>query len=246
MKFFKYSKIKLEKNGLPFKIFLKKLKNTIFEKNHYNLLYIFNLDLSLPVEQDLSYLRSFSTQKEMELVSSKSPYLNKYLLKNKMLNYTLKDGKKLISYKIYNDSFNLFFSFFENYNEELNSNYTLYKTYYDYSIKNKISFSEPLFVVYNLISFLQPSFIISFKKIIKKKKTKNQPKEVIVNYIKPGSRFYFCLKSIFRFSKTFVFKKKYESLSYTLLNLFLLNKNSIMYKKKINAYEKLIKLKKSK
>lgn len=246
MKFFKKSKIDIINKDKNKENFLEKFKEYFLERKNFNLFYVSNNSLTFYNEDFIIEKLYYANKYELMTYSSNIPLINKNIFKNKIINYTLYRGQKLTSYKIYNDTFKLFFSFFNNFNSELKLNYDLYETYYEYSLKNPIIFFEPIFIYHNLISFLQPSFIISLKKHLKTKKNKKQAKEIVVSYIKPNSRFYFCLKSIIRFSKTFGFKKCHENIAYSLLNLFLLNKNSIMYKKKILAYERLIKLRKTK
>lgn len=226
--------------------FVLKLDDYIFNQKNFTLFNLNNFEKNFFNEDFLTEKQFFLKQFGLSEQYSTNPNINKNILRNKVINYSLEKGKKLTSYKIFNNTFQLFYSFFDKFNDELNNSYELYSTYYKYSIKNKTIFFEPMFIYYNLISFLQPSFIISFKKTLKTKKNNKKAKEVIINYIKPKSRFFFCLKSIIKFSKTFSFNKCNQNIAYTLLNLFLLNKNSSIYKKKIIAYEKLIKLKKTK
>lgn len=226
--------------------FFTKLDNYILNQKNMIVFNINNFEKNFFNEDLLTEKNFFFKKFILSEQASNEPIFNKNILRNKVINYSLEKGKKLTAYKIFNDSFKLFFSFFYNFSEDLNNTYELYDTYYKYSLKNKTIFFEPMFIYYNLISFLQPSFIISFKKTLKTKKNSKKAKEIVINYIKPQSRFFFCLKSIIKFSKTFGFNKCNQNIAYTLINLFLLNKNSTIYKKKILAYEKLIKLKKSK
>lgn len=193
-----------------------------------------------------SYIYWLQKKNERNVYESKDFFKNKNIFLNKLVNYTLEKGKKLTSYRIFISYFNLFFSFFEKYNQELNETYRLYDMYYNYAHENKSLFFNPLFPYYNILKFLEPSFIMSFKKPKKSKRKIKKAKELKIDYIKPTRRLFICLKSIMVFSKSFSFAKKHQNLCYSLLNIFLSNKNSLLYKRKILTYEKLLKMKKKK
>jgi len=190
----------------------------------------------------------YQSQKKTELNAhaSKDFFTNHNIFLNKLVNYVLVQGKKLTSYRIFVSYFNLFFSFFEKYNQDLAENYKLYDMYYKYAQENRALFFNPMFPYYNVIKFLEPSFIMSFKKPKKSKRKVTKAKELKIDYIKPSRRLFICLKSMMIFSKSFSFSKKHQNLCYSLLNIFLSNKNSLLYKRKILTYEKLLKLKKKK
>lgn len=193
-----------------------------------------------------SYVYWLQKRNERSLTASKDFFKNKNIFLNKLVNYTLQEGKKLTSYRIFNLYFNLFFSFFEKFNSDLSENYKLYDMYYKYAQENRSLFFNPMFPYYNVLKFLEPSFIMSFKKPKKSKRKLKKAKELKIDYIKPKRRLFICLKSIMVFSKSFSYVKKHQNLCYSLLNIFLSNKNSVLYKRKILTYEKLLKMKKKK
>lgn len=246
MKFFKKSKFDILNLDRNKEKFLWKLTNYVFLQKPNLLFYVNTSQITFYNEEHLTVIKNQIDTYEVVLQSSKEPLVNKNIFKNKIVNYIMEKGKKQKAYKIYNNAFKLFFNFFKNYNIELASTYNLYETYYNYAQKNQFIFFEPIFIYTNLVSFLQPSFTIAFKKTLKTKKNTKKPKEVIINYIKPNSRFYFCVKSIQRLTKSYEFNTFSEKIAFTILNLFLSNKNSHMYKKKITSYQKLIKLRKTK
>lgn len=246
MKFFKRSLDNLflyddEYDTTPIELY-----NYLCKYNQYTYLGITSAEENLSNEREMIIKNKLIHKNRIENKKSLDIYTNKYICRSKVTNYLMIKGKKLTAYKLYNNTFKLFYFFFEKFNNELNINYDLYNTYFKFSHKNKHTFFEPVFIFRNLVNLLQPSYIISFKKTIKKKKSKKLNKEIIINYIRPLSRINFALKSVIRFSKSFMFEKKYENVAYTLIYLFLSNKNSSLYKKKVVAYERLIKLKKVK
>ena len=246
MKYFKKSKYIIIENSKTLENFTQNFIDLQFKQYNTGLEVINNSRKKFFSEERLEPIFLKEKEQKVFLNSSQNPLINKNIFKTKIINYLTIKGKKQTAYRIYNNTFKLFFSFFETYNQELSENYPLYNTYYQYSLKNKLIFYEPLFIFYNLVSFLQPSFVLTVKKILKKKKQSKKPKELIINYIKPQSRFYFCVKSIVKYSKSFLFNKIEQKMSFSLLNLFLQNKNSFLYKKKLTAYNRIIKLRKIK
>lgn len=242
-------------NSLP-KVFLKEFSEEFLSKQYWTFfsshnLYTFNfLEKS---EENFTNQRNFKKYKDIYYKTSiytqnsKDIFINKNYCRNKIINFLMEKGKKITAYNLYNDSFTIFFFFFQKYNKDLSQMYELYKVYYDFSKKNSEIFFDPVFIFRNLTDFLKPSYMLALKKNIKKKTSKKHiKKDLIIRYIKPENRINVALRAIMKFTKSFNFDKKSENVAYALIYLFLSNKNSSLYKKKILSYEKLIKAKKSK
>jgi hypothetical protein len=115
--------------------------------------------------------------------------------------------------------------------------------YYKFAQNNKSIFFSPNFIYNNIVGFLEPTFILTLSR---KKRNKKLLKQLNVSYIKPNKRINFCIRLINVFSKSFKYRKSSDSKCYALINTFLSNKNSILYKKKIYTYSRLLQVKKLK
>jgi len=156
-----------------------------------------------------------------------------------------KKGNKLKAYKIIRSCFYVFFSFFESFNSELVDTYPLYKLYYKYALNNTSIFYNPLFIFKNIFALLESSFTISVKKIKKRrKKIEHKSKEITIAYIIPERRIHFVLRCILLFSRTYGYDVASLKVGYSILHNFLSSKNSILFKKKLSTFDKLLKLRK--
>lgn len=187
--------------------------------------------------------KSIYLSKEINVFKNRDLLGNTNVLMNKLICYCMVRGLKLKAYNTYNIYINIFFSFFREYNRELALNYNLYPLYYEYAHKHKQKFFSPVFVYDDIASFLEPTFILTVKKI--KKKKKKMVKEYTITYLKSSKRLPFCLKLVNLYSKSYKYKDVALSKCYGLLNTFLNNRNSELYKKKVYAYTKLLNQKKT-
>jgi hypothetical protein len=209
----------------------------MFSKDFYE-----SFDSSYFIEQGV-LTKNLSFLMEKKSFTNKNILVNNNILANKLICYSLYRGLKLKAYNYYNNYMSLFFSFFRDFNKDMNEVYPLYSMYFEYAQNNKSIFFSPIFVYNNIVGFLEPTFVLT---VAKKKKKRKLIKQLNVSYIKPSKRILFCVRLLNVFSKSFKFRTSSDSKCFSLINTFLSNRNSILYKKKIYTYNKLLQIKKIK
>ena len=182
---------------------------------------------------------------ESRRYSSDEMFKNPDVLNRMFLNYFLKCGQKLTSYKLYKQGRSAFYSLFDDFNVELSENYPLYELYFNYSKKNLLKFQNINFIIKNIMLILEAAFTVKIVTInVRRKKVNTPTKTISINYITPHKRLQLVVRAIAIFSKSFSFEKSSNQLAFGILNTFLSNKNSTLFQKKVFSYNKLIHLKK--
>lgn len=213
------------------------LKKSLPSKEFYQ-----NLDSSDFIEQG-DVIKNINILNEKINFLNKNILVNNNILSNKLICYSLKCGLKLKAYNYYTDYMSLFFSFFRDFDKDMSENYPLYSMYFEYAQSNKSIFFSSTFIYNNIVGFLEPTFVLT---VSKKKKKKKLLKQLNISYVKPSKRIIFCIRLLNVFSKSFKFRTSSDSKCFSLVNTFLSNRNSILYKKKIYTYNKLLQVKKIK
>lgn len=182
---------------------------------------------------------------ESRRYSTDEMFKNPDVLNRMFLNYFLKRGQRLTSYKLYKQGRLAFYSLFENFNPELNDNYPLYELYFNYAKKNLLKFQNINFIIKNIMLILEAAFTVKITIVnVRRKKVNTPTKTISINYITPHKRLQLVIRALAIFSKSFSFEKSSNQLAFGILNTFLSNKNSTLYQKKVFSYNKLLHLKK--
>jgi hypothetical protein len=172
-------------------------------------------------------------------------FRNPDVLTRSFINYFMKKGHKLTSYKLYKEGRASFCSLFRTYNAELQETYPLYELYYTYAKKNFINFNDINFIIKNVMLILEAAFTAKITIVnVRRKKVNTPTKNISINYITPHKRLQLVIRAIAIFSKSFSFENSSDQLAFGILNTFLSHKNSVIYQKKVFSYNKLIHLKK--
>lgn len=179
-------------------------------------------------------------------VIKKDLKFNEGKLTNKLVNYCLLKGKKLLAYNIFKNSFCVFFTFFEHFNSELLENYPLYKLFCKHAVDHPTLFFNSHYILYSIINLLESVFVIKIKKVKQSSKVNKIQKEIFIGYIPPHKRNTYSLKLFKTFCFSFSYEKAFLKLTYGILSTFLSHKNSVLYKKKMSVYNRLLTLRKIK
>ena len=246
MKFFKKSAINFFKFDEENQLDLRSLK----ELYVYNCTFDNSYFLNKWYKNIFNYIKYAAFNKshrlnELSVYSNKHIETNPHKLINFLVKHYTKNGNKIKGYNLLKSSFYLFFSFFEKFDTELDENYTLYKLYYQYSQENRTIFYNPVFIYINILKYLESTFNICIKTVKKgRKKSDKSTKELKIGYISPNRRLPYALRTLILFSKQFDYQNAFAKTCYNILYLFLSNKNSVLFKKKIAIVDKLLKLRK--
>jgi hypothetical protein len=160
------------------------------------------------------------------------------------VNTSFNDGYKLKFINYLNKTQRIFYYSFFFKNLYLNNKFNTYIMFYNFSKSNDY-FYDFNFILNNICLLNESVFVLRAIRLNKKKKNKPKNKfEFDISYIKNHKRGSFVLKSLHLYSNTYNYYKYYERFLGSVYSSFFDQKNSVLYKRKINAYTFLLKKKK--
>ena len=176
----------------------------------------------------------------------KLPYhtLNSSKLTKKLISLNTKKGYKTKALYLFSDVISYIYSYFSYFDSSLNSEYSTYATFFEFSRTFPEEFYQPDFLIRYVHLYLELVFLIKKIKPKKKSKKKKNIPKILVSYVPKNTRSNITLRIINTYINNSGIFNNNIRLGNSLLYLVLSGKNSFLYKKKLNLYSKLLEKKK--
>lgn len=175
---------------------------------------------------------------------SGSHFKNKKNFINLLLKSSLRGGNKLLMLKHFNLFNDSFYFLFNNWNSFLNNKFSTYNVYYEISVQNPRFFNINL-LLKSILDLNESIFNLRVVKYTKSQRKFLKPKKKFfyeVVYLPKNKRFKNLLKIIHRHAHQYNNYTYFERLLMSFCNSFFLQKNSLLYNRKIymckNAFVK--------
>jgi hypothetical protein len=171
----------------------------------------------------------------------RSKKFNKKLITSKFVQVLINGGNKLKMLHYVNSVHNSFYFLYNNPEKEFFSKYQSFGFFKNFSSINSKFFNFN-FVLSTVVELNQTIFDLKVIKLNKKeKKRKKQKYNLEVKYLSKTKRYTNILKSIGLNSNSYNYYKYSERLLASIFDSFFLQKNSILYKKKMYIYNSILK-----
>jgi len=170
----------------------------------------------------------------------KHSYNENYRLFANLVALNTKNGFRKKALMTLANSLEQIYEYFVEFDAELNLEYPGYAVFFDFAKIFPNEFYKPDFMLQYVYNYLELIFIAKRAKVKKKKKKKTLLPKLTVVYIPHSMRTSVTLRIMNAYFNKFAVFKKCDRISSALIYLTLAGKTSVLYRKKIIMYNKLL------